>query len=147
MGDKNSSTSGFFPLSHCEHDRYINISASQHKQISGFITPSGLYERLKVSKPKKTSGGFHFPLYFASNIHNICDHILLFNMDFDFNDWEYVTAEDAEEVKEYIVQNGVSNIRELLKEKLDRWQEAEVNIGITGDSGAGKSSYINAIRG
>ena len=31
MGDKNSSTSGFFPLDHCE-DRYINISVS-------FITP------------------------------------------------------------------------------------------------------------
>ena len=98
---------------------------------------------MKVSKPKKTSGGFHFPLYFASNIHNICDHILLFDMD----DWEHVKAEDAKEVKKYIEQNGVSNIHELFKEKLDGWREVEVNIGITGDSGAGKSSYINAIRG
>ena len=68
-------------------------------------------------------------------------------MDFDFNDWEHVNSEDAKELQEYIEQNGVSNIHELLKEKLDRWREVEVNIGITGDSGAGKSSYINAIRG
>lgn len=67
-------------------------------------------------------------------------------MDQDFNDWEQVNAEDAKEVQEYIEQHGVSNIEELLKRKLDGWQEVEVNIGITGDSGAGKSSYINAIR-
>lgn len=67
-------------------------------------------------------------------------------MDQDFNDWEQVNAEDAKEVQEYIEQHGVSNIEELLKRKLDGWQEVEVNIGITGDSGAGKSSYINVIR-
>ncbi|KAJ7360133.1 Interferon-inducible GTPase 5-like [Desmophyllum pertusum] len=58
-------------------------------------------------------------------------------------DWELITPE---EVKEYVDQNGVSNIDEYFKKKLERWQDIEVNIGITGDSGAGKSSYINAIR-
>ena len=62
------------------------------------------------------------------------------------SDWVQINPEDAKEFQEYIEQNGVSNIHEMLKEKLDGWQEVEVNIGITGDSGAGKSSFINAIR-
>ena len=57
------------------------------------------------------------------------------------------TGINLEEVKEYVDRNGVSNIEEFFKKTLDRWQNIEVNIGITGDSGAGKSSFINAIRG
>ncbi|KAL9953050.1 hypothetical protein ACROYT_G040401 [Oculina patagonica] len=63
------------------------------------------------------------------------------------NDWELLSAEDVEEFKEHVDQNGVSKMEEVLKKKLERWQDVEVNIGITGDSGAGKSSFINAIRG
>ena len=63
------------------------------------------------------------------------------------NDWELLSAEDVEEFKEQVDQNGVSKVEELLKKKLERWQDVEVNIGITGVSGAGKSSFINAIRG
>ena len=54
---------------------------------------------------------------------------------------------NAEEIKEYIKRNGVSGIEEFFKMQLERWKEVEVNIGITGCSGAGKSSFINAIRG
>lgn len=115
-------------------------------QVSSFLLAAKPI-RLKSPKPKGTSGGFHFSRYFASYIQKFCNHtILLFDMDQDFNDWEQVNAEDAKEVQEYIEQHGVSNIEELLKRKLDGWQEVEVNIGITGDSGAGKSSYINVIR-
>lgn len=63
------------------------------------------------------------------------------------NDWELLSAEDVEEFKEHVDQNGVSKMEDVLKKKLERWQDVEVNIGITGDSGAGKSSFINAIRG
>ncbi|KXJ25246.1 Interferon-inducible GTPase 5 [Exaiptasia diaphana] len=51
-----------------------------------------------------------------------------------------------EEVQEFIDKNGISNIDKFFKEKLEGWQDAEVNIGVTGDSGTGKSSFINAIR-
>ncbi|KAJ7387310.1 Interferon-inducible GTPase 5-like [Desmophyllum pertusum] len=42
---------------------------------------------------------------------------------------------------------NLEEVKKFFKKTLDRWQNIEVNIGITGDSGAGKSSFINAIRG
>ncbi|PFX28464.1 Interferon-inducible GTPase 5 [Stylophora pistillata] len=53
---------------------------------------------------------------------------------------------DWKDVKECMDENGVSGLAELFKERLERWKKTEVNIGITGNSGAGKSSFINAIR-
>ena len=54
---------------------------------------------------------------------------------------------NAEEIKEYVARHGVTNIDKFFKMQLERWKKVEVNIGITGDSGTGKSSFINAIRG
>ena len=69
-------------------------------------------------------------------------HLFLFIMD-DMA-WEFIFAD---EVQDYVDENGVSNIEEFIKNKLERWRDIEVNIGITGDSGTGKSSFINSIRG
>ena len=52
-----------------------------------------------------------------------------------------------EDIPEYIEKNGLEGIEKLCKEKLERWKEVGINFGVTGDSGAGKSSFINAIRG
>ena len=68
-------------------------------------------------------------------------------MDLSGNDSVQIKPEDVKEFQDYIKRNGVSNVHEMFKKKLDGWQEVEVNIGITGDSGSGKSSFINAIRG
>ena len=51
-----------------------------------------------------------------------------------------------EELKKEIDERGVLNIEAFFQKRLDRWQEVEVNIAITGDSGTGKSSFINSIR-
>ena len=58
-------------------------------------------------------------------------------------DWEVI---QMEELKKEIDESGVSNIEAFFKKRLDRWREVEVNIAITGDSGTGKSSFINSIR-
>ena len=50
-------------------------------------------------------------------------------------------------VLEYIEKHGVSGIEERFKAELDDWKNAEIKIGVTGNSGVGKSSFINAIRG
>ena len=54
---------------------------------------------------------------------------------------------NEEEIKESIERNGVSGIEEFFKMQLGRWKKVKVNIGITGNAGVGKSSFINAIRG
>ena len=57
--------------------------------------------------------------------------------------WE---LNQIEELQEELDEKGVSNVKEFFKKRLDRWREVEVNIAITGNSGVGKSSFINAIR-
>ena len=59
------------------------------------------------------------------------------------SDWEEV---NAEEIKEHINRNGVSGIDEFFKMQLERWKVVEVNIGIIGGSGVGKSTFINVMR-
>lgn len=46
-------------------------------------------------------------------------------------------------VKQYSCLSGLVN---SLKERLDSWKETPINVGVTGRSGSGKSSFINAIR-
>ena len=49
-----------------------------------------------------------------------------------------------------VEKNGLRNpgsIVKYFKSKMDGWQEVEVDIAITGDSGAGISSFINTISG
>ena len=64
-------------------------------------------------------------------------------MDLMDTDWGVLTQE---EIKGYVEEHGLSQIKEYFKTKLERWQEVGLNIAITGDSGVGKSSFINAIR-
>ena len=53
-----------------------------------------------------------------------------------------LTAALTKEIEEC----GVSNIEEFFRKSLEKWRSVEVNIAITGESGSGKSSFINAIR-
>ena len=51
------------------------------------------------------------------------------------------------EIKHYVERNGTSEIDKFFKKKLDSWKHAKVKIAITGDAGAGKSSFINKLLG
>ena len=51
------------------------------------------------------------------------------------------------DARKYIKENGVSGIEEFLRKKLQRIKDVKIRFGITGDSGTGKSAFINAIRG
>lgn len=51
------------------------------------------------------------------------------------------------EIIQYVERNGTSEIDKFFKKKLDSWKHAKVKIAITGDAGAGKSSFINKLLG
>ena len=42
---------------------------------------------------------------------------------------------------------GLEACRSLLESKRDEWKSVELKVGVIGNSGVGKSSFINAIRG
>ena len=54
---------------------------------------------------------------------------------------------DIEELTKEIGKSGVRNIGEVLRKRLEKWRDEKVNIAVTGFTGSGKSSFINAIRG
>ena len=65
---------------------------------------------------------------------------------------KFKTMEDnemahTEEVEEHIRNYGLTGIEEFLRAQLEEWENVEIKIGIKGQSGVGKSSFINAIRG
>lgn len=51
------------------------------------------------------------------------------------------------DIKKIGLDKSLDSIALALKTRIDGWKDVEVHIAITGDSGAGKSSFINAIRG
>ena len=56
---------------------------------------------------------------------------------------------NAEGVEDNVNQYGLSHIEKFFWKKLEevKLKEVEINIAVTSDSGAGKVSFINAIRG
>lgn len=54
---------------------------------------------------------------------------------------------NADELKDYVEQNGVSKVDEYVSSKLDDWKEVEIHFAVCGVSGSGKSTFINRIRG
>ena len=74
-------------------------------------------------------------------------HFILTNSMFLSIDTSDITQQYLDEARTYIKQNGVFGIEEFLRKKLEGSKDVKIRFGITGDSGTGKSAFINAIRG
>ena len=63
--------------------------------------------------------------------------------DVDFG-WDF--EEELEKLKSAFASGGVEECRRLLKRKRGEWMNIPLNVAVIGNSGVGKSSFINAIR-
>ncbi|XP_028404320.1 interferon-inducible GTPase 1-like [Dendronephthya gigantea] len=52
-----------------------------------------------------------------------------------------------DEIKQLLASSGIMGMQNMMNERLQRWKDVEINLATLGNSGAGKSSFINAIRG
>ncbi|XP_051960265.1 interferon-inducible GTPase 5-like [Xyrauchen texanus] len=62
-------------------------------------------------------------------------------------DYTVMTQEELEELKELISTQDLSSAVDTIKHFLDQQDRVELNIAVTGESGSGKSTFINAFRG
>jgi predicted GTPase len=51
------------------------------------------------------------------------------------------------ETRQFVAEHGVDGIGVFYREQLDAWRHVKLNFLVTGASGSGKSTFINAIRG
>ena len=52
-----------------------------------------------------------------------------------------------DEIKELFLTRGIAGVQSMINKKLGLWKEVKVELAVLGNSGAGKSSFVNAIRG
>ncbi|XP_067282202.1 interferon-inducible GTPase 5-like [Pseudorasbora parva] len=64
-----------------------------------------------------------------------------------FEDYCVITQEDLEDIKESISTQDLPSAINTIKDYLKKQDLVELNIGVTGESGSGKSTFVNAFRG
>ena len=65
----------------------------------------------------------------------------------DESGYEESGDDELDTVKSVLEETGVSAAQNVIREKLEGWENVNVKIGVTGCAGVGKSCFINAIRG
>lgn len=68
-------------------------------------------------------------------------------MDIDEDDNPYIPRYISDSLQAAFDRGGAIAVKMLLSDRLNEWKESEINVGVTGNSGVGKSSFINALRG
>ncbi|XP_045167836.2 interferon-inducible GTPase 1-like [Mercenaria mercenaria] len=56
-------------------------------------------------------------------------------------------VEKVKQLKSYYDEGGIQGLAEHFQTNLNEWKDVHIKMAVTGRSGAGKSSFINAIRG
>uniref|UniRef100_A0A8C1SK90 IRG-type G domain-containing protein n=1 Tax=Cyprinus carpio TaxID=7962 RepID=A0A8C1SK90_CYPCA len=64
-----------------------------------------------------------------------------------FDDFDIITLEDLEDTKESIYTQDLPTAVNTIKEVLEKQDHVELHIGVTGESGSGKSTFVNSFRG
>ncbi|XP_073714540.1 interferon-inducible GTPase 5-like isoform X1 [Misgurnus anguillicaudatus] len=64
-----------------------------------------------------------------------------------FDDYSIITEEEIKELKESISNQDITSATKTIKEYLEQQDRVELNIAVTGESGSGKSTFVNAFRG
>ncbi|XP_055499406.1 interferon-inducible GTPase 5-like [Leucoraja erinacea] len=59
----------------------------------------------------------------------------------------FFTQEEINKLKSEFETGGVENVQPLIQNKIKELNNTELNIAVTGDTGTGKSTFINAMRG
>ncbi|XP_072450928.1 interferon-inducible GTPase 5-like [Chiloscyllium punctatum] len=59
----------------------------------------------------------------------------------------FFNAEELTKLKSYYDTGGVEKVKTVVQQKVTQLDNTELNVAVMGESGAGKSSFINAMRG
>ena len=64
----------------------------------------------------------------------------------DPSEFEIISQDEFDACQKEFVTDGLQGCQRSLPEKLEEWKEIPLNVAVIGNSGVGKSSFINAIR-